>query len=79
LLLATNELVEAPLKKMSKMKDLPLRALVVVKTISRCHLANKVKELYSSACRTCSTIIFPHSTNQIIFSGFVVAVAVVLA
>ena len=34
--------------------------------ISRCHLANYVKELYQSACRTCSTIIFTHSTNQII-------------
>ena len=44
-----------------------------------CHLADKVKELYSRACRTCSTIIFPHSTNQIIFSGLVLAVAVVLA
>ena len=34
--------------------------------ISRCHLAAYVKELYQSACRTCSTIIFTHSTNQII-------------
>ena len=34
--------------------------------ISRCHLADYVKELYLRACRTCSTIIFPHSTNQII-------------
>ena len=34
--------------------------------ISRCHSADYVKEFYSSACRTCSTIIFPHSTNQII-------------
>ena len=32
--------------------------------ISRCHLADYVKELYQSACRTCSTIIFTHSTNQ---------------
>ena len=43
---------------------------VVVKTvnleISRCHLAGYVKEFYLSARRTCSTIIFPHSTNQII-------------
>ena len=38
--------------------------------ISRCHLRDYVKELYSSACRTCSTIIFLHSTNQIIFSFF---------
>ena len=34
---------------------------------SRCHLANYVKEFYLSACRTCSTILFPHLTNQIIF------------
>ena len=42
----------------------------VVKTlnleISRCHLTEYVRELYRSACRTCSTIIFPHSANQII-------------
>ena len=67
LLLLANGLVEAPLKKKSKMKDLPLRVLVVVKTlnleISRFHLADEVKELYSSACRTCSTTIFPHSSN----------------
>ena len=40
---------------------------VVVKTlnleISRCHLADYVKEFYLSACHTCSTIILPHSTN----------------
>ena len=34
--------------------------------IWRCHLAAYVKELYWSACRTCSRINFPHSTNQII-------------
>ena len=34
--------------------------------IPRCHLADCVKEFYWNACRTCSTIIFPHSTNQII-------------
>ena len=34
--------------------------------MSRCHLADYVKQLYLSACRTCSTIVFPHSTNQII-------------
>ena len=52
------------------MKDLLLCVRVVVKTlnleITRCHLADYVKELHLSACRTCSTIIFPHSTNQII-------------
>ena len=52
------------------MKDLPLRARVVVRTlnmkISRRRLADFVKTLHQKACRTCSTIIFPHSTNQII-------------
>ena len=65
------------------MKDLLLCVHVVLKTlnleISRCHLADYVKELYSSACRTCSTIISPHSTNQVIFFYVVVAVAVVIA
>ena len=55
---------------MYRMKDLLLCVLVVVKTlnleISRCHLADYVKELSENACRTCSTIIFPHSTNQIV-------------
>ena len=47
---------------------------------SRCRLAEYVKEFYLSACRTCSTIIFPHSTNQIVLSWRgVVAVAVVLS
>ena len=52
------------------MKDLLLRAPVVVRTsnmkIPRCRLANYVKTLHQKACRTCSTIIFLHSTNQII-------------
>ena len=52
------------------MKDLLLCVHVVAKTltleISRCHLADYVKELYLSACRMCSTIICHHSTNQII-------------
>ena len=43
---------------------------VVVKTInleiSRSRLADYVKELYASACRTCSTIVFSHSINEII-------------
>ena len=70
---ATNGLIEAPLKQMYRMKDLLLCVLVVVKTlnleISRCYLADYVKELSENACRTCrmcSTIIFPHSTNQIV-------------
>ena len=52
------------------MKDLLLCVHVVVETlhleISRYYLADYVKELYLSACRTCSTIIFPRLTNQII-------------
>ena len=34
--------------------------------ISCCHLANYIKHLYLSACRTCSTTIFSPSTNRII-------------
>ena len=34
--------------------------------ISGCRLADYVKTLQQKACRTCSTIIFLHSTNQII-------------
>ena len=52
------------------MKDLLLCVRVVVKTlnleISRYHLEDYVKEFYLSASRTCSTIIFPDSTNEII-------------
>ena len=52
------------------MKDLLLRAWVVVPTsnmeTSRCHLADCVKKLRQKACRMCTTIIFPHSTNQIV-------------
>ena len=52
------------------MKDSLLCVHVVVKTlnleISRCHSADYVVELCLSLCSTCSTIIFTHSTNQII-------------
>ena len=34
--------------------------------ISRWRLADYVKKFHLSACRTCSTVIFAHSTNQII-------------
>ena len=34
--------------------------------ISRRRLVDYVKSLHQKACRTCSTIIFPHSINQII-------------
>ena len=54
-----------------RMKDLLLRARVFVRTsnmkISRRHLADYVKKLLQKACRTCNTIIFPHSTNKIIY------------
>ena len=53
-----------------RMKDLLLRARVVLRTpkmkISRRHLPDYVKTLHQKACRTCSTIIFLYSTNQII-------------
>ena len=52
------------------MKDLLLQACVVVRTsnmkTSRRHLADYVKTMHQKACRTCSTIIFPRSTNQVI-------------
>ena len=57
-------------KATERMKDLLLRAPVVVRTlnmkISRRRLADYFKTLHQKACRTCSTIIFLHSTNQII-------------
>ena len=53
-----------------RMKDLLPRACVVVRTskmkTSPRRLADYVKRLHQKACRTCSTIIFLHSTNQII-------------
>ena len=65
------------------MKDLLLSVHDAVQTlnleVSRCRLADYVKKSYLSACRTCSTIIFPHSTNQIIVSWRRVAVADVFA
>ena len=52
------------------MKDLLRRARAVLRTsdmkISRRHLANYVKKVNQDACCTCSSIIFPHSTNRII-------------
>ena len=52
------------------MKDLLLQCRVVVRTsdmkISPRRLADYVKTFHQKACRTCSSIIFPHSTNQII-------------
>ena len=52
------------------MKDFLLRARVVVRTsnvkISPRRLADYDKASLQKACRTCSTIVFLHSTNQII-------------
>ena len=52
------------------MKDLLLRARVVLRTLrmnnARRRLVDYVKKLDQKARCTCSTIIFPHSTNQII-------------
>ena len=60
-----------------RLKDLLLRAPVVVRTtkmnISRRYLVDYVKKLYQKECRTCSTIIFPHSANEIIHLWLVVA------
>ena len=68
--LAGNGLVQPPLKRISRLKDLLLCVHVVVQTLNleipRWHLTDYVKELFYSTCRTCSTIIFPHLTNQII-------------
>ena len=44
--------------------------------ISRGRLTGLGKKLHQKACRTCSTIIFPHSTNQIIYCGVVVVVVI---
>ena len=66
----TIPLPEGKVEAKLRVKDLLLRARVVVRTsnmkISRRRLADYVKTLHQKACRTCSTIIFLHSTNQII-------------
>ena len=52
-----------------RVKDLLLRTRVVVRTSNvkiSGRLANYVKILHQKACCTCSTIVFLHSTNQII-------------
>ena len=54
-----------------KMKDLLLpywwcrQNIKILKFLCR-RLTDYVRKLYQKACRTCSSIIFPHSTNQII-------------
>ena len=53
-----------------KMKDLLLCACVVVRNLKLkiwgLHLVDYVKNVHQKACRTCSAIILPHLTNQII-------------
>ena len=64
-----------------RMKDLLLWARVVVRTsnmkIAACRQADCANNLHQNTCCTCSTIIFPNSTNQIIvICGVAVAVFV---
>ena len=60
----------APFKQRQRIKELLLCAYVVVKTvnvvISRSCFAKDDMALLESACRTCSTLIFYHSTNEIL-------------
>ena len=67
---ATTAPQGAPLVQTQRIKELLFYAYVVVKTaivvISRCCFAEDGTKLCSSACRTCSTLIFYHSTNQIL-------------
>ena len=66
-----------------RMKDLLLCVDVVNKTlnleISRCHLTDYVKELSKNRQSSCSTLIFPHSTNQLLICGVVIAVLIVVS
>ena len=56
--------------KDSPIGDLWFYAQVVIKTvseaISRCCFAEDGRDLFISACRTCSMLIFTRSTNQIL-------------
>ena len=64
------ESLSAPLNEKQRIKDLRLYAQTVIKTanviISRCCFGENCTELSLSVCRTCSTLIFLHSTNQIL-------------
>ena len=57
-------------KNEKRMKDLLRGARVVFRAsimkFSSRRLADYIRTFLQKACRTCSTIIFPHSTNQII-------------
>ena len=64
----TTGLVCAPLiNQIPRTKDF-LYAQVVIKTLTllllRCCFAENSTDLFISACCTCSTLIFPQSTNQ---------------
>ena len=77
-MLVTNEIAEVYFRLLgtngfhvkAEDKNLPLRACVVVRTssmkISRRHLADNVKKLHKKRVPHMRTIIFFHSTNQII-------------
>ena len=66
----TTGLVCAPLNQIPRTKDLPLYAEVVIKTVNvvilRCCFPEDGTDLFRSACLTCSTLIFPHWTNQVL-------------
>ena len=67
---AKTRLVCALLNYIKGMKDLQLYAQVVFHNQNlvtlRCCFEEDVTELFQSSCRTCSTLIWPHSTNQIL-------------
>ena len=68
---AITGLVCAPWNQIQRIKDVRLYAQIVIKTvnivISRCCFAENGTHLFKRACRTCSRLIFPHSTNQILY------------
>ena len=63
-------LVCPTLNEIQRIRDLWIYAQIFIKTvnevISRCCFAEDGTDLFISACRTCSTLIFPRSTNQIL-------------
>ena len=60
---------------MQKIQDLELFAQVIAKIADVICSRYCLSESFSTACRTCTTLIFDHSTNHSL-SGHVVAVAV---
>jgi len=70
--------------KRQRMKDLLLRALIVVETsknkIWRRHLADNVKKLHKKVCHTCSTILFfLIQAIKSLICGNVVVIAMVIS